>query len=410
VAEGLRKSVGISLGTTGLSIAVLHQTGDETPELLAFDRVPCRFLRDGMIVNLETLQDAISTCRTNLASLVKTSFHNTTVNLCGLSLRVESGVSSIDLKRKSEIKRKHLSQVHLSRSFVEDENLKLIHLFPHSYDLDCQTNLASPIGMVGKSLSAHMQQVYAPTMVTDNILHAMNRCGFTVSHFVADPLSACESLITPDEREMGMWIMDIGGSVIQTAFVKGKEVKLMPPVQIGGDTVTSDIAIGLNTTIKDAESIKLEYGCALPELASDDLKVHIPPLGGGRANNPTSQHRLAEIIKSRMEEMLEMVAGCIHDQDNHDHLSASIVVTGGGSLLPGTIELATKYMGMPIIEGHLRDLAGLTDIAPVPLCAAAVGLGLYGLRNPNEIKWMMPGQSLFQQFTRKTISWLGGDR
>ncbi len=165
----------------------------------------------------------------------------------------------------------------------------------------------------------------------------------------------------------------------------------------------------MNTTIKDAEQIKIEFGRALPDLASDDLMVHIPPLGGGRSDNPTSQHRLAEIIKSRMEEILEMVAVSISNETDHSDLSSSLVLTGGGSSLPGTIELAGKYLGMQIIDGHLRNVAGLTDIAPVPLCASAIGLALYGLRKQPDIRWDMPGQSRIGQISRKLLTWLGGE-
>jgi cell division protein FtsA len=409
MAEVIRKSVGLSLGTTSISMAVIHQRHGDQPEIMAFDRVPCRFLRDGMIVNLEALQDAISSCRNNIACLVKTSFCDTSVNLCGVPLRTETGTLTLELKKKTEIKKKHLSDTLLSRPFIEDESWRLIYHHPGEYDLDNQTKLASPIGLAGKTLSVHIQQIFAPATTVDNILHSINRCGFRISHIVTDPLSSFESLVTDDEREMGIWLLDMGGRVMQTAYLFGRDTFIIPPIQLGGDTVTSDIAIGLNTTFKDAERIKIEHGCALPELASDDVKVHIPPLGGGRSSNPTSQHRLAEIIKSRMEELLEMAAGVMADYAaDTGYVSPGIILTGGGSMLPGTLELATKHLGMPVIKGHLRNVTGLTDIAPVPLCASAIGLALYGLRNKPEIVWNRSGRSPCKRIMKHVVRWLGG--
>ena len=409
MAEDTRKSIGLSLGTSGVSIAVLHQHGSETPEILAFHRVPARYLRSGMIVNLEALQDAVSDCRRNISSLIRSPLRSAAVNLCGVELRTDEGISAMEFKRPTEIRRKHLPEVHVASRLNDDPAWRLVHIFPASYQVDDQSHLTSPVGMLGKNFSVELQQVSVSSLALNNMLHAMSRCGFRVTHLVADPLGAFEALVTSEEREMGLWILDIGGSVIQMAFVKGRFITLPPPLPIGGDSVTSDIALGLNTTIRDAEQIKIEYGRALPELASNDRMVHIPPVGGGRSENPTSQHRLAEIIKSRMEEMLELVAEVVNGRPEARNLAGNLVLTGGGVLLPGTIELASKYLGMPVFEGHLRNVSGLTDIAPVSLCASAVGLALYGLRKEREFDWEVPGQSRYRHFVRKMVTWFGGE-
>lgn len=409
MAEPIRKSVGLSLGSTSISIAVVHQRPGEQPEIVAFDRISCRFLRDGMIVNLEALQDAVSECRKNISFLVKASFYDVSINLCGVPLKTITSSLTHEMKKKTEVKKKHLSTSFLSQPFLEDDAWQLIHYRPISYDLDSQTNLSSPIGMAGKTLSVQMQQLFAPKTTVENIVHAINRCGFRISHIVTDPLSSSEAIVTKDELEMGIWLLDIGGNVIQTAFLTGKEVHVLPPLQLGGDTVTNDIAVGLKTTIKDAERIKIEYGYALPELVTNEMQIQIPPLGGGRADNPISQHRLSEIIKSRMEELLEMVAVTMNSFDPPaNQISSGVVLTGGGSLLPGTLELASKHLRMPIIKGHLRDVTGLTDIAPVPLSASAIGLALYALRHEADIDWDISGTSTYKKFMQNVIRWLGG--
>lgn len=410
MAEKRHRSIGLALGTSGVSLAVVQNVPDETPELIAFESVKCRYLRDGMIVNLEALTDAISTCRNSIQSLVKTSTANVSVNMCGVRLRSELGTTDYTLKRKREIKRKHLKEIHQARLLADESEWALVHNLPESYGLDNQNGLMSPVGMIGQRLSAAVQQMYAPQTAIENLLYAMKKCRLSVDNIVTDPLSCAEALITDDEREMGICVLDIGGSVIQMAAILGRQIRIPPPLFIGGDLVTSDIAIGLNTTIKDAERIKIEHGCALSMMASNDRKIHIPPLGGGQTDNPTTQHRLAEIIQSRMEEIFEMVRSSFQQMELPDHFASGVIITGGGSLLSGTAELAEKYLGIPVIDGNLRNISGLTDIAPVPLSATAVGLALYGLRYPRELVWTASGQWRFISLTRSAFSWLGGDQ
>ncbi len=409
MAEAIRKSVGLSLGNTSVSMAVVHQRPGDEPELVAFDHVSSRFLRDGMIVNLEALQDAVNQCRKNIAFLVKASFYDVSINLCGVPLKIKRSTLTHEMKKKTEIKKKHLSNSFITQPLLEDDAWQLVHSRPISYDLDDQTNLASPIGMAGKSLSVHTQQIFAPKTIIENVVHAINRCGFRITHIVTDPLSSFEALVTKDEQEMGIWLLDIGGNVMQTAFKSGKEIFVIPPIPFGSDLVTNDIAVGLKTTIKDAERIKVEYGCALPELVTDEVQIQIPPVGGGQTNNPISQHRLSEIINSRMQELLELAADAMTEFEPAMSQSASgIVITGGGSLLPGTLELANKYFRIPIIKGHLRDISGLTDIAPVPLSASAIGLALYALRYESEIAWDTSGTSTLKKLMQNVFRWLGG--
>jgi cell division protein FtsA len=408
MSDRYKTSIGLSLGTTSISIAVVHQRPGELPEVMAFDRVPCRFLRDGVIVNLEALRDAVNVCRKNILCVLKTSFSNTTINLCGVHLKQENRVSSLEFKRKREITKRHLSALHQNPSHPEDDSWRLIHNIPVSYTLDSQTGLASPVGMVGKTLQAHVRQIYAPAATVECVLHALSRCGFGISGILVDPLGAAESLITDDEREMGIWILDMGGRVIQLAHLKSKDVFILPSIMPGGDSVDSDIAILLNTTIKDAEKIKIDHGRALTELASNDTKVHIPPLGGGPVQNPTTQHRLAEIIKSRTEELFELASQSISEHSGTERISQGIVLTGGGSMLPGTREIATKYLGLPVIKGHLRHVSTAFDLPAIPLCASAVGLALYGLKCQSKSVWKNNKNSTFTQLFRNIIKWFGG--
>jgi len=213
MADARNRSIGLALGTNSVSMAVVQNHPGDHPELIAFESQKCRYLRDGLIVNLEALTNAIGKCRHNIQSLVKSNFQTVTVNLCGVQLRNEHGTTTFELKRKKEINRKHLQQIHQVRLIEDDSEWMLLHNFPESYALNNQSSLMSPIGMVGQELSAEVQQMYAPRSAIENLLYALGKSKLSVANIVADPLSSAEALITDDERELGICILDIGGSV-----------------------------------------------------------------------------------------------------------------------------------------------------------------------------------------------------
>ncbi len=410
MAESIRVSAGMDLGSTHLSMAVVQQRNDNLPELLGFGTESRRFLRNGKVVNLESMQMAVNECLKQIQKLAKKSPCSVTVNLPVVETRSESGHVSIDISKRREIKRQDMIDVQYSKTLIESEDWTLIHVFPEEYAVDEQGGLSSPVGMNGKTVHANIQQLFAPTQLVDNIIHSILKSKLQIEHLVIEPIPVCEALITPDELHLGIWLIDIGGEVTHMAGIHDNRITILPSLAIGGCSVTSDIAIGLRTTIRDAERIKVQYGTALSELASTEGTIEIPPLGGGKSGEKISPHMLTQIIQPRMEEIFEMVAERFHNTFSADDYSGGIILSGGGSLLKGTNELAEKYLQLPIIKSNLRDITGLVVPYPAPLTASAIGLALYGLRYPKVKKWGNAGTNPLTRFMKIIFSWFGGDQ
>ncbi len=410
MAESTQISVGLDLGSTRVTMAIVQQQGDNLPELLGYASENCRFLKAGRVINLEAMQTATAVCVKQIHNLTRSPIQNVTVNFPGEQLCHETGQVSMELPRKRVIQRKHMVQIRRITRLLDDPDWEMVHSIPESYSLDDEIDLASPVGMTGKTLSARVHQIYAIRQTVENIVQSVNRCRLGIRHLVADPLAQLESLITPDEAELGICLVDIGGSTIRLAAIRHQTLHILPPIPIGGDHITSDLAIGLRTPTKEAEKIKINHGCALPQLADEDRVIKVMPLGGGQPDTTITSHRLAEIIHPRVEEIFEMVTEKMQQMLDLNGFSGGVILTGGGSMMPGMSELAETALQLPVIKTNLRQINGLTDIAPAPLSAGAVGLALYGLRNPVDTRWgEAGGRSIFSIF-QKAFNWLGGDR
>jgi cell division protein FtsA len=395
--------VGLDLGSTKIAAAIVRCQGDETPELLGFSQKRCRFLREGTVVNLELMISSVQECLMELRSLVKHHVSQVTVNLPPCAVRYETGDAHLELGKRREVKRKHLRQLLNASTLLEDEAWELIHSIPEEYTLDEQAGIRSPIGMIGSSLSVRVQQVYAATKSVNSILYGVNKCKLQVTHLVIDPLGAMASIITPDEKELGVWIVDLGGAYTSYAAIKKDRIALIGSIPLGGDAVTSDIAIGVRTPIRDAEDIKVKHGRAISEFADEELQLEITPLGGGRTRRKISQQLLTEIIQPRMDEILDLIAREFHQNLDKNEYHSGVILTGAGSMIRGVKELAEKHLQLPVITGNLRDVSNLSDIASTAMTSTAVGLALYGHRHPQVKHWdQTPVNPLTRFFKRLT--------
>ncbi|MBN1355856.1 cell division protein FtsA [bacterium] len=404
-------TAGLDLGSTKIAAALVGTESGSPPQLLGFSQKRCRFMRDGAIVNLEVMTSVVQECLEELRSLVKYHVHDVVVNLPAGSIRSESGEHRIEMGGKREVKHRHIQQLLHSSRLVDDEDWIMIHSIPEEFFLDDQRGIRSAVGMIGSSLGVRMHQIYAPRRTVDSILFGVAKSRLKAVHLVIDPMASMESLITQDEQELGVWLVDIGGGYSSLAAIRNNRILLLTAMDFGGDSVTSDIAIGVRTPIRDAEEIKIKHGRAIPELADEELEMEITPLGGGRTRRKITQQLLTEIIQPRMEEILDMIAQTFHGHLDKNDYHAGVILTGGGSLIRGVKELAEKHFQLPVIQGNLREIEGLPNLAPAALTSNAVGLALYGQRHPTARSFgQMPVHPISRFFKHSTLFRLGGFR
>jgi len=251
--------------------------------------------------------------------------------------------------------------------------------------VDDQEGIGDPIGMTGSRLEANVHVVTGSLTAVHNITNCVNRAGIEVSEIVLDQLAVAESVLKPEEKELGVGVVDIGGGTTHVAVFERGAVRHTAVVRTGGEHFTSDIAVGLRTPIQEAEQIKVQYGCALARMVDDDETISVPSVGG-RKPRRLSRQILCEILQPRSEELFNLAMEEISRSGYEGALSTGIVLTGGGSQLEGLMEIAEQIFDLPVRRGGPAGVGGLVDLVSSPACATAVGILLYGAahRAPRE--------------------------
>jgi cell division protein FtsA len=254
---------------------------------------------------------------------------------------------------------------------------KILHILPQEFVIDLQEGIKEPVGMSGIRLEAKVHMVTSSVSAQQNIIKCIRRCGLEVDDIVLEQLASCTAVLTEDEKELGVCLIDIGGGTTDIAiFVEGA-IKHTAVIPIAGDQVTNDIAVALRTPTVNAEDIKRKYACALTQLASVEGTIEVPSIGD-RAPRKISTQNLAEIIEPRYEELMLLVQSELRRSGYEELIAAGIVLTGGSSKVMGLIELAEEIFHMPVRMGVPQNVTGLAEVVKNPIHATGVGLLMYG--------------------------------
>jgi cell division protein FtsA len=253
---------------------------------------------------------------------------------------------------------------------------EVIHTLPQGYIVDDQRGIANPVGMSGVRLEANVHIVTGAVTSAQNIVRSCSKSGLDVSEIVLESLASSKSILTEEEREIGVAIVDIGGGTSDIAIFANNAIKYTGAVALGGNNLTSDIAFGLRTSPAAADKIKIKHGCALADMVHPSETIEVPGVGG-RPPRTIERRVLAEICEPRMEEMLALIYQEMERSGLLHHLGAGVVLTGGASLIPGCVELAEEIFQMPVRLGYPRNVGGLKDVINNPKYATAVGLLFY---------------------------------
>jgi cell division protein FtsA len=256
---------------------------------------------------------------------------------------------------------------------------EIIHVLPQTYVVDDQDGVKEPLGMSGVRLEVEVHIVTAAVTSVQNVIRSVNRAGLTVQDIVLAPLAASEAILSPDEKELGLLLIDIGGGTTDVALFRDGAIWHTGVLALGGDHISNDIAVGLRTPTAEAEDLKRRYGCALTALVREEETVDVPSVGG-RKPRQLSRQILSEIIQPRVEEIFTLVARDLARAGLEDAPAAGVVVTGGTAIMDGVPELAGQVFDLPVRRGIPEGVGGLGDVVRSPIFATAVGLSLYGMR------------------------------
>ncbi|MGH7819898.1 MAG: cell division protein FtsA, partial [Candidatus Binatia bacterium] len=257
---------------------------------------------------------------------------------------------------------------------------QVLHVLPQEFIVDEQDGIKEPLGMAGVRLESKVHIITASVTSTQNIVKCCQRSGLHVQDIVLEPLASAEAVVTPEEKELGVTLVDVGGGTTDIVVFHNGAVKHTAVLPIGGNHLTNDIATGLRTPFAEAEKIKQRFGCSLSNMVSREETIEVPSVGG-RGPRVLSRQILAEIIEPRVEEIFSLVSREVARSGYEDILASGVVVTGGSTILEGLPELAEQVFHLPVRRGVPLQVGGLVDVISSPMYATGVGLILFGVRS-----------------------------
>jgi cell division protein FtsA len=389
---------GLDIGSTK-TCALIGEWDGESLRFVSLGAAESRGLRKGQIVNLDATVGCIRRAVEEAESGAGTLVENALVGVSGSHVRGVNSRGGISLgSRPRDVTREDVKRaVEAARNISLPEDRQVLHVLRQEFFLDSHDNIRDPEGMVGQKLETNVHLVTASATATQNFVTAANRAGVSVTDLVLEPLASAEACLTPDERELGCCLVDIGGGTSELIVYSSGVVRHTSVVPIGGDHFSNDLAVGLRTPIPEAEKIKRDYAMAWRDLIKEDHAIEIASVGD-RPPRTVFARSLSDIVEPRAEELLRLIAEELKRAGLERQIPAGFIFTGGGANLNGLTVLAEQMFSLPVRVGSPKGLEGMTEDVTQPAYATAVGLVLYGARAKRHIPaggWKEKFKALF---------------
>ena len=350
--------VGLDIGTTKIC-AVVGEPSENGIDIIGIGTSPSNGLRKGVVVNIDQTVQSIRKAVEEAELMAGCEIKSVYAGIAGSHIKGVNSHGVIAIKGGGEVTQHDVDRVlDAAKAVAIPMDREVIHILPQGYIVDEQRGIANPIGMSGVRLEANVHIVTGAVTSAQNIVRSCNRSDLDVSDIVLESLASSKSILTEEEREIGVAIVDIGGGTSDIAIFTNNAIRHTGAVALGGNNLTSDIAFGLRTSISAADKIKIKYGCALTEMVRPDETIEVPGVGG-RPSRTVERRVLAEICEPRMEEILALVYQELEHSGLKRQLGAGVVLTGGAALIPGCAELAEEIFQLPTRLGYPRNVGGL---------------------------------------------------
>lgn len=372
-----RRVVGLDIGTSKVAAIVgeIDRNGDI--EVVGIGSHRSHGLRKGVVVNIESTVQAIQRATEEAELMSGVHIDSVYAGIAGSHIR---GINShgIVAIRDDEVHAQDVDRViDAARAVAIPADQRVLHVLPQEYLIDHQEGVKEPLGMSGVRLEAKVHLVTCAVNAAENVIKCIERCGFAVNDLILEQLASSYAVLTDDERDLGVCLVDIGGGTTDIAVFTGGGIRHTAAIPIAGDQATSDIAMTLPTPTRHAEEIKIKYACALNRLVQPDETINVQGIGD-RPPRTLPRQVVAEVVEARYEELFTLIKGELQRGGYEDVIASGIVLTGGSSQLEGVVELAERVFEMPVNIGTPRNVGGLGDIVSNPIYATGVGLLVYG--------------------------------
>jgi cell division protein FtsA len=396
--------VGLDIGTTKIC-AIVGEVTEDGIDIIGIGSHPSKGLRKGVVVNIETTVQSIQRAIDEAEAMAGTEITHVYTGIAGGHIKSFGGRGVVALKDR-EVREADIARVIEQAKTVNiPVDREVIHVLPQEFIVDDQAGIREPLGMTGARLEAKVHIVTGAVASAQNIIKCANRAGLNVSDIVLQPLASSEAVLTDEEKELGVCLVDIGGGTTDIAIFQNGSIVHTAVIALGGHNLTNDVAVGLRTPMEHAERIKMKFGCSLTALVDRQDMIEVPSVGG-REPRTMGRTILTEILEPRVEEIFQLVHHEVERNGFSELLTSGVVITGGSTLLPGMTELAEEIMGVPVRRGVPRGIGGLVDVVKSPVYATGVGLVVYGARHRDRSMFRIREENVFKKVKRRMGEWL----
>ena len=399
--------VGLDIGTTKICAIVAEARGDNL-DIIGLGTHPSRGLHKGVVIDIGATVDSIRKAIDEAELMAGCEIASVFAGIAGGHIEARNEIGMIAIK-DAEVKASHVKRViEQAQAIAIPADREVVHVIPQEYEIDGQGGISHPVGMSGVRLIAKVHIVTAAVTSAQNIIKCCNKAGLNVIDIVLQPLASSEAALAPDEKQLGVALVDIGGGTTDLAIFEAGSIKHSAVLSLGGYHLTNDAAVGLRTPFDQAERVKRRFGCAAPRFLQQDELLVVPSVGG-RAPREVSRKTLAEFIEPRIEEILILVREEITRNGFLGSIPCGIVLTGGSSALDKLPELAEEIFELPVRRGIPRRISGLVDRVQGPEFATGVGLALWGSKNRARPRFRVYDGSHFRKVRSRMREWLYGE-
>lgn len=400
--------VGLDIGTSKVAAIVGDIAADGSMEVVGHGEAPSHGLSRGVVVDIEATTNAIRRAVEEAELMAGCRVQSVFAGISGNHVRAvnSQGIVAVRNREVSEVDKERV--IDAARAIVIPADQKVLHVVPQEWSVDGQEGIREPAGMAGVRLEAKVHIVSVGTSAAQNIHKCVERCGLQVDRLMLEPLASSYAVLQPDERDLGVCLVDIGHGTADIAIFKDGSIRHIAVVPVAGEYVTRDIAAMFRTPSASAEGIKREYGCAWPPMVANGEAIEVPSTGDHPPRH-ISRQEMAEVIKARYQELFrDFIARELHRSGFYDLIASGIVLTGGSARLPGVIELAEDTFQVPVRLGLPQQVKGITDVTRNPAYATAVGLLLFG-RDQRAHEGPETGKANVSQLWSRVRNWFQGN-
>ena len=398
--------VGLDIGTTKICAIAVEGDDIEALNVVGVGTAKSEGLRKGVVVNIEKTVKAIKKAVEECELMCGTQIRSVYAGIAGHHIRGQNSRGMVTVYHNRIVTDEDIRRVIDAAQVLIPNDREVLHILPQEFIVDDQDGVQNPLGMAAARLEVNVHIVTGSVTSAQNIIKCCNQSGLDVEDIVLEPLSSSQAVLSPDEQEVGVVLVDIGGGTTDVTIYSEGSIVHTAVLALGGNHLTHDIAIGLGAPLHEAEEIKHNFGVAMTSMVKENDMIEVPSVGG--RNNRTMKKRvLASIIEDRFREIFELIAHEIEKTHFHTLMASGVVITGGTCIMPGADQLASQVLNLPVRVGFPENISGLREMIYSPKYATSVGLVRYGITsNQGKLNFAGDDTNLFHKVSRRMKDWM----